>query len=81
MNRIYELSKEIAELKAKLHEYDYVASKLAEAIAKAIVEGNNNELVSVYNEYKDILEQKQAWRDEINAKELEISVLKAGGSY
>ena len=80
MNNKWKLSLEIAELKAKLKEYDYVASKLAEAIAKSIVEGNTDEVVSVYNEYKDILEQKQAWRDEINAKEAELEALKGGAS-
>ena len=72
----WQLEIEINKLKAKLHEYDYVASKLAEAIAKAIVEGNTDEVVSVYNEYKDILAQKQAWRDEINAKEAALVVLR-----
>ena len=80
MNNKWKISLEIAELKANLSRYDYVASKLAEAIAKSIVEGNNDAVVSVYNEYKDILAQKQAWREEINAKEAEIAQLKGGVS-
>jgi hypothetical protein len=67
---------EIYKLKEKLAEYDYVGTKLAEAIAKSIVDGNNDAVVSAYNEYKDILNQKQAWRDEINRLEAELIDLK-----
>lgn len=66
----------IRKLKQKLAEYDYVGTKLAEAIAKSIVDGNNDAVVSVYNEYADILNQKQAWRDEINKLEVELKQLK-----
>jgi hypothetical protein len=72
----WKITDDINKLKQKLAKYDYVGTKLAEAIAKSIVDGDNDAVVSVYNEYKDILAQKQAWRDEINSLEAQLVELK-----
>lgn len=47
---------EIAELKQKLRDTDYVAAKIAEGSATA-------------KEYADVLKKRQAWRDRINELE------------
>ena len=67
MNKRYELSKEIAELKAKLISTDYQAIKYAEGELTA-------------EEYAETKAKRKAWREEINAKEAEIEALKGGVS-
>lgn len=60
---------EISKLKCKLHNTDYIDNKLAEANAKYVVTGDNTDVIRIYNEYRDLIKQRQAWRDEINALE------------
>lgn len=76
MDRQTEIFVKIIRLKRKLDESDYIASKLSEAIAISTVEDNNERMIAVYNEYKDLIYQRQAWRDEINALESEMKSIK-----
>ena len=71
MNReeYIEIVENIISLKAKLHYTDYIDNKLTEAIAKYVVTGDSTDVVRIYNEYRDLIEQRQAWRDEINVLE------------
>lgn len=55
---------EIAQLKAKLNETDYVVAKIAEGVATK-------------DEYADVLEDRQEWRVRINELEAEIQTLEA----
>ena len=70
--------KRMAYLKAKLNETDYITNKLTEAIAVAMVQGDNTRLVDVYNEYKELIAQRQAWRDEINRLEQQLKIREVG---
>lgn len=63
----------ILALKQKLRQTDYVCNKLTEAIAEYIIQGDNTAVVNIYNEYKQVLAQRKALRDEINALEKELS--------
>jgi uncharacterized protein YlxP (DUF503 family) len=72
----WKITDDINELKAKLDKSDYVTSKLTEVIAIAMVQGDNTRLVEVYNEYKELIDQRQAWRDEINRLEAQLAELK-----
>ena len=47
----------IAELKTKLAETDYIACKIAEGVATK-------------EEYAEVIEQRQIWREEINKLEI-----------
>lgn len=58
-NRVFELEK-------KLYKTDYVDNKISAATAKYLVDGDKTELLALYEEYKPMLAQRQAWRDEIN---------------
>ena len=55
---------EIAQLKAKLNETDYVVAKIAEG-------------VSTKEDYAEVLEDRQEWRARINELEAEIQILEA----
>ncbi len=55
---------EIAQLKAKLNETDYVVAKIAEG-------------VSTKEDYAEVLEDRQEWRGRINELEAEIQTLEA----
>lgn len=68
------------ELKRKLQEADYISSKLAEAVAEYIVmdNGDKSKLVSIYNEYLEVIKNKQSWRDEINELEKQLKELNYG---
>lgn len=63
----------IEELKGKLAKDDYIDNKLTEALAIKEVTGDNTKLIEVYNQYKDILEQREQMRAEINELEEELS--------
>ena len=78
MDRQTEIFVKILRLKRKLKDSDYIASKLAEAIAEYLVvnTGDKSKLVAIYNEYQEALKNKQAWRDEINALEEELKLYK-----
>ena len=73
MNRICEIYLKIGESKRNLLHTDYVCNKLTEAICEYIVKGDNTAVVNTYNEYKEVLVQRKALRDEINALEKELS--------
>lgn len=45
---------------------DYVANKLAEAVADYMLTGNNLRLQSLQEKYANILVQREQWRAEIN---------------
>jgi hypothetical protein len=62
MNKKYELSKEIAELKAKLRETNDQAIMFAVGEITA-------------EEYAETKAKRKAWREEINAKEAEIKAI------
>ncbi len=49
-----------------LEKTDYVCNKLTEALTEAIIYRNNGKLVEVYNEYSEILTERQKLRYEIN---------------
>lgn len=74
---IVEICKRIDLLQAKLEDKDYIPSKLAEAIAEYLVldNGDKSKLVAIYNEYQEVIKNKQAWRDEINQLEEELKLL------
>ena len=59
----------IAELKSKLQKSDYVANKLTEVVANAMSSGDNAKLNEFLLEYSQILNDRQAWRNEINSIE------------
>ena len=61
LNSVYS---EINTLKARLSDTDYIGIKIAEGAATKA-------------EYADICEQRQGWRDNINALEAEIAELEA----
>lgn len=68
----YVLLDNIQRLKRKLAQTDYISSKLTEATAEYIVKGDNTAVVNIYNEYREVIAQRQAWRDEINALEEQL---------
>lgn len=61
------------ELKQRLKATDYVTAKLTEALVLKEVAGDNTKLVEVYNQYKDILEQREEMRAEINELEAQLA--------
>ena len=63
----------IVELKKKLYKTDYVDNKISAATAKYLVDGDKTELLALYEEYKPMLAQRQAWRDEINNLERQLN--------
>jgi hypothetical protein len=69
------LSNQINALKRNLSKMDYIDNKISAATAKYLVEGDKTELLALYEEYKPTLEQRQAWRDEINNLENQLKEL------
>lgn len=61
------------ELKQRLRSTDYITAKLTEALAIKEVTGDNTKLIEVYNQYKDILEQREQMRAEINEIEAQLA--------
>ena len=61
---------EIAELKQKLADTDYISNKLSEAVSKYIATGDNTEVVELRTKYSKQLEDRQLWRDRINEIQL-----------
>lgn len=78
MAKIVEICKQIDLLRAQLKDKDYIACKLAEAIAEYIVldTGDKSKLIAIYNEYQETIKNKESWRDEINALEEELKTIK-----
>lgn len=75
------LKRKIWMLQSKFDKTDYIASKLAEANAKDVVNGawasgNWEHTTAVYSEYADLIKQRDAWRTEINELEAELVELK-----
>ena len=60
----------IAELKQKLFDTDYVINKITEAQLLG------NSVSTILSQYKDIIDQRQGWRDEINKLEAQNNELK-----
>lgn len=60
----------IAELKQKLFDTDYVINKITEAQLLG------NSVSAILSQYKDIIDQRQGWRDEINKLEAQNNELK-----
>jgi uncharacterized coiled-coil DUF342 family protein len=67
---------QIQTLKGKFDKTDYIASKLAEAIAKDMVLGTTEHTTAVYNEYAELIRQRDEWRAEINRLEAELGAMK-----
>lgn len=62
----------IAELKSSLAATDYIAAKAMDAVLRGTISGTAGKadaLASLAAEYTDVLDQRQAWRDEINELE------------
>lgn len=59
----------IAELKQNLANTDYIANKLSEAIADALVSGDNTKVYELKTEYAKQLQDRESWRDEIDRLE------------
>jgi hypothetical protein len=78
VNNQVDILNKIARCKENLHLTDYVDNKISEATAKYLVDGDKSELIALYEEYKPMLEQRQAWRDEINALENQLKELNYG---
>ena len=76
-----ELRRNIEYLKVQLHNTDYITGKLTEAIAESLITANNARLLSLYAEYKTVLDQRQAWRDAINTMEEELRLMEPNASY
>lgn len=58
-----ERAQEIAQLKKQLSDTDYVAAKLAEAVAKGVG------VEDLLTEYAEVLENRETWRARINELE------------
>jgi hypothetical protein len=67
------LKNRISELKTSLYNTDYIDHKLVKAVVNYIVTDDKTELLNLCEEYKEEIEQRQAWRDEINRLEKELS--------
>lgn len=59
----------ITQLKQNLEKTDYIADKLAEAIAEYIATGNNTNVLALRARYAEQLQDRQSWRDKINELE------------
>ena len=73
-NKVKIIEGKILELKLKLFETDYIDHKLLKAVINYIVTYDNTELINLCEEYKVEIQQRQEWRDEINALEKELSM-------
>lgn len=70
-----ELNMQIYYLTQKLDKTDYVANKLAEAIARYIITEDKTELIELQTKYTKELSDRQAWRKEINVLETQLKQL------
>lgn len=59
----------ITELKQNLANTDYIANKLAEAIADSLVTGDNAKVYELKTKYAKQLQDRKSWRDEIDRLE------------
>lgn len=58
--------KRYIELLNNFRRTDYITDKLVEAIVEYIIHGDRSKVLSLYSEYESIIEQRKAWREEIN---------------
>lgn len=72
-SKIIEIKIKIRKLKVKLTDTDYITDKLTAALAGYVVNGNKEKVLSIYNEYSELLAQRQSWRDEINELEKQLA--------
>lgn len=70
-----EIEQKVAILQNKLSETDYIAYKLSEASTEAILTSDNSKLNDLYEEYKEILKNRQEWRDEISTLREQLSLI------
>lgn len=49
-----------------LHETDYVANKLSEAVAEYIANGDSTNVIVLRANYKEVLEKRQQYRDRLD---------------
>lgn len=75
INKRVPILNRIEECKKNLHVTDYVDNKISAATAKYLVDEDKTELLALYEEYKPLLAQRQAWRDEINDLENQLKAL------
>ena len=75
--RIKEIEHRIMFLKYNLRKTDYIARKFTEAVVRYILSDNGDkaELIALYNEYKETIDNATAWREEINALEEELKAV------
>ena len=59
----------VYELKGLLSSTDYIANKLAEAIADALVSGDNSTVYELKTAYAKQLQDRKTWREEIDTLE------------
>lgn len=74
--KIDELNSSILILKENLQSTDYVIVKISEAQLTYQITQDNTKLLELYDEYKDVITQRELWREEIREKELELKELK-----
>ena len=74
--KLDELNSSINTLKESLQSTDYVAVKISEAQLIYQVTQDDTKLLELYEEYKDVINQRELWREEIREKELELKQLK-----
>lgn len=51
---------------------DYITNKLTEAVAEALETGDNSKVIELRQKYSKELEDRKAWRAEINRLEEEL---------
>ena len=64
---------QIGDLKLKLYDTDYVASKIADAYAKYQITGDDHALDEMIAKYEPILQQREQWREQIRELEKQIN--------
>lgn len=70
-----EIEQKLAILQNKLSETDYISYKLSEASTEAILTSDNSKLNNLYEEYKEILKNRQEWRDKISTLREQLSLI------
>lgn len=60
------IESQIKRLKQNLANTDYIANKLAEAIADSLVTGDNTKVYELKTQYAKQLQDRKSWRDEID---------------
>jgi hypothetical protein len=68
----YFKKKRIAELKKELDRTDYIDNKLVRALVRYVALGDNTTIFELFNEYAEQIDQRQAWREEVDMLEKEL---------